>query len=129
MDCRICHRNDFNSWTDLAKHILSSPGHQRSHKFASKVLLNPLLKTDRELPTRSTMTEEERDTFRAIKEDFQVTLSGDTEKVIAICSFCKSTHYATLPIEYLELPYLWRSQKGTLVRTCNSCESSDRRKR
>ena len=119
--CLSCNHEPFETYRDLAKHIVSSrKGHRRGKRWASKYLLfnglSPQKRRGRQ--TRVALTEGEK----ANKEDTRRELSGTTEFVTTLCIKCGNAVRQGLPAEYVQSQDAWR-EKGYLVAMCPVCRA------
>jgi len=119
--CLSCNHEPFETYRDLAKHIVSSrKGHRRGKRWASKYLLfnglSPQKRRGRQ--TRVALTEGEKTN----REDTRRELSGTTEFVTTLCIKCGNAVRQGLPAEYVQSQDAWR-EKGYLVAMCPVCRS------
>lgn len=111
--CNICQEY-LDTWPKLAKHVLEHDAHNKwALAFLSKA---QLLNQKRDLPQRTTLTEEQREA----KEDCQRELSGMLKAVLVQCPICTTPFQARLEQEFVSNPQAWRD-RNTLLVLCDSC--------
>jgi hypothetical protein len=116
-DCNDCHES-FESWVELAQHIISQ---KSTHNRKSRVwALTFLAKKDnvQEFKPRSPMSEETRQIIRECKRE----LSGRMETARTVCPNCKQVTEQKLEVEYIQDSEAWRNSLGSLITTCENCK-------
>jgi hypothetical protein len=119
--CHDCYE-EFNTWVELAQHIISQ---KKTHNRKSRVwALKFLSKKDnvKEHKSRMPMSPELR---QAVKECVR-EISGETKKGLVKCPQCRKKYDAEIEIEYLQ-DLNWRDDEGCLVVMCKDCRSSYRK--
>jgi hypothetical protein len=122
--CRVCKRDDFETWLELATHILQDHKPSRnkdvmaSRKWASnfkykKVLYNQSGKKDF-VPTA--LTESQREA----KQDSRRILSGEKKFVTVKCPKCKMGRRDFIEAEHIESPQAWKLD-GCFMKLCEGC--------
>jgi len=120
--CLSCDHTPFETYRELAKHIVSSrKGHRKGKRWASKYLLLNSLSPRKRRGTRTQSAP--TDGQKANKEDTRRELSGATEFVTTLCLKCRNAVIQGLPIEYVRSQDAWRI-KGYLVVMCPVCRGS-----
>jgi hypothetical protein len=124
--CFICGRDDFDTYTELAQHVVSNRiTHGKSIKWALRFLANAdyLNKKVDKPQSRAPLTEEEL----ASKEQSRRLLCGQERIVSVVCPHCKGIRSERVPIEHISNPTAWKI-KGRLAISCEECTNKSRTK-
>jgi uncharacterized protein YnzC (UPF0291/DUF896 family) len=117
--CHQCH-SDFETYTELAQHIISKKNHRKGRKWASSLLLKVnQLNKKKDFENRTPLTEEEKETRREIRQ--QTQLSGARKMVNTLCPQCKRHSAQSIEVEYANSQQAWRTINGTLRILCMGC--------
>lgn len=122
MKCNSCGET-FETYKDLAIHIMSSKkGHRQGKIWASKYLSKQRIldrKVSMQSRNHSPFTEQDRENRREAER----VLSGNIANTRTICPKCKSLGIYQFPIEHTESKEAWRIG-GSLVKLCIRCGGS-----
>ncbi len=121
--CNQCHK-PCKDYHELATHIVSSKGHKKGRRWATKYLaihgLSP--KNRRDLP-KHVADNPDKESTEFGEENRQNRfreLSGREKGVITMCPKCHTKDKERLPTEFTESPVAWRID-GILAKLCERC--------
>jgi len=119
--CLTCGKS-FEDYSELAKHIMTTPKHRKGKKWAAKYIhLNTLSLRARNgaLKGRTPLTDEQKEA----RQDSIRVPSGDTVRMDTFCPKCKIKYTDVFEVEYAYDKDAWRV-KDCLVRLCFDCRPS-----
>jgi len=116
--CFICQKF-FPDYKVLALHIQTTKGHNKSKKFAAKVLCSVKDKLEIK-PVACDPDYEPTEYGDDNRANVRLQLSGETIGVNCFCPHCKRLSHQNLPVEFLSLEHLW-VLNGKPAVLCESC--------
>jgi len=123
--CYICNLN-FNSWQELAHHIINSPKKKhpfKSRAWAQRYVQRDLLRQQIDYSKNFTDPDKERTEYGDTnRENSKLQLSGKSKNVRCFCPKCQRNHTTKLEIEFISLLFAWRIN-NQLVVICDSCRN------
>ena len=115
-DCNQCHET-FETWNELALHIMSKKNHRSGRIWASKVLAqvdNVQEHKERMPAVEHTVWGDEQ------REKYTREISGEIKKGLVKCPACRELHSAEIEVEYVD-NRPWRDDNGKLMIVCGNC--------
>jgi hypothetical protein len=119
-ECHQCHKI-LQSPIELALHIMQNKSHRYGRIWAAKVLAGSTLRTRIEYKRIDPDPDHEPTEYGdENRQNSKVKLSGHEKTVSCFCPKCKQVYYESVPVEFLQLKFLWMSN-GKPISLCGNC--------